>query len=332
MAIKQLLIAAGSALAVAGCAVTPNSGFDGRYANPIGNAPVTPNPTPYSEALVCLGNTARSQGRASPRIAVGRISDFTGAGNPEGGGPAITQGASLMAMSAFAKAGINLVERFDTSVAELEMRYSNNRLIGDSTEEDGHRLIYAGSVPGSDYHLVGGVTELNFNIRSQGIDFLGGDRIDSDPTGVFNGRLYVMNVAIDLRLVDTETLEVVDVISYQKQIIGREVSAGVFSFWGDAVIDISTGGRSLEPIQLAVRSLVERAVLEFSSTLYGIEARSVCAFNDPLGLTNAAGGINPGTSYASRAGATNVQIRQSVDRGHERRDPAVRNGLRGRYD
>jgi len=332
MAIRQFLSIVTGALLLAGCAVTPNSGFDGRYANPIGNAPVTPNPTPYSEALVCLSNSARAAGRPSPRLAVGRIADYTAAGNPEGGGPAITQGASLMAMSAFAKAGINLVERFDTSVAELELRYANNRLIGDSGEEDGFRQIYAGSIPGSDYHLVGGITELNFNIRSQGIDILGGDRIDSDPTGVFNGRMYVMNVALDLRLVNSETLEVVDVISYQKQIIGREVSAGVFSFWGDAVVDISTGGRSLEPIQLAVRSLVERAVLEFSSTLYGIEARSVCAFDDPLGLTNAAGGINPHTTYASQTGASNVQIRQSVDRGHERRDPAVRNGLRGRYD
>lgn len=330
MAIKQLASAVAGALLLAGCAVTPNSGFDGRYANPIGNAPVTTNPTPYSEALVCLANSARASGRPSPRIAVGRISDYTGAGNPEGGGPAITQGASLMAMSAFAKAGINLVERFDTSVAELELRYANSRLIGDAAEDDGFRLIHAGSIPGSDFHLVGGVTELNYNIRSQGIDFLGGDRIDSDPTGVFNGRLYVMNVAIDLRLVNSETLEVVDVISYQKQIIGREVSAGVFSFWGDAVIDISTGGRSLEPIQLAVRSLVERAVLEFSSTLYGIEASQVCDFDDPLGLTNTAGGISP--THASRTGASNVQIRQSVDRGHERRDPAVRNGLRGRYD
>ena len=41
-----------------------------------------------------------------------------------------------------------------------------------------------------------------------------------------------MNIGIDLRLVDTSTLEVVDVISYQKQIIGREVSAGVFDFLG----------------------------------------------------------------------------------------------------
>ncbi len=237
-----------------------------------------------------------------------------------------------MAMSAFAKAGVNLVERFDTSIAEYDLRFANNRLIGDAEEENGFRQIYAGSVPGVDYAVVGGVTELNFNIRSQGIDFLGGDRIDSDPTGVFNARLYVMNIAIDLRMYNAETLEVVDVISYQKQIIGREVSAGVFSFWGDAVIDISTGGRSLEPMQLAVRSLVERAVLEFSSTLYGIEAQQVCAFDDPLGLTNISGGINPHTTYASQTGASNVQIRQSVDRGHERRDPAVRNGLRGRYN
>lgn len=332
MAIKRFALAGFSALLLAGCAVTPNSGFDGRYAEPIGNAPVTPNPTPYTEALVCLANSAQAQGRASPVIAVGRISDYMGAGNPEGGGPALTQGASLMAISAFSKAGIRQVEVFDTSVAELELRYANNRLLGDAAEDDGFRQIYAGSMLGSQYFIQGGITELNFNIRSQGLDFLGGDRIDSDPTGVFNGRLYVMNVAIDLRMVDSRTREVVDVISYQKQIIGREVSAGVFSFWGDAVIDISTGGRSLEPIQLAVRSLIERAVLEFSSTLYGIEAQEVCAFDDPLGLTNETGGISPQSPYASRTGASNVQIRQSVDRGHERRDPAVRHGLRGRYD
>ena len=34
-----------------------------------------------------------------------------------------------MAMSAFAKSGARLVERFDTSVTELELRYANNRLI-----------------------------------------------------------------------------------------------------------------------------------------------------------------------------------------------------------
>ena len=80
-----------------------------------------------------------------------------------------------MAMSAFSKAGINLVERFDTSVAELELRYANNRLIGDEAAENGFRLIPAGSIPGSDYHLVGGITELNYNIRSVGGEAFVGD-------------------------------------------------------------------------------------------------------------------------------------------------------------
>ncbi len=39
-----------------------------------------------------------------------------------------------------------------------------------------------------------------------------------------------MNIGLDLRLVETRTLEVVDVISYQKQIVGHEIGAGVFSF------------------------------------------------------------------------------------------------------
>ena len=77
-----------------------------------------------------------------------------------------------------------------------------------------------------------------------------------------------MNVGLDLRLVNTDTLEVVDVISYQKQIIGRQEQAGVFDFMGHTFFDASIGESALEPIQLAVRSVIERAVLEMISRLY----------------------------------------------------------------
>ena len=109
-----------AALALSAC-VSPVAGPNGNYAAPIGTAPVTSNETPYSEALACLGSFSRSTGQRSPRIAVGRIADYTGAVNFEGGAR-LTQGASLMATSAFAKAGVSLVERFDTSVSELELR------------------------------------------------------------------------------------------------------------------------------------------------------------------------------------------------------------------
>ncbi len=276
-----------------------------------------------------MSGYARQHGQAAPRVAVGRIADYTGQMNPEGG-TRVTQGASLMAISAFAKAGARLVERFDTSVAELELRYANNQLIGDAAEQDGYRQIYAGSIPGSDYYLVGGITELNANIRSNGQDVLAGDSVDSDPSGLFSRRMYVMNVGLDLRLIDSRTLEVVDVVSYQKQIIGRELSAGVFAFFGDVVLDASAGGRSLEPIQLAVRSVIERAVLEISSQLYQVSPDQVCAFDDPIGPSNITGGVQLNTAYAPTE-APYVQARTSVDRGHQRRDVDIRSQLRGTY-
>ena len=328
MTVKRLIAAAVSALSLTACA-TSTSGTDGLYATPTGGAPVTPNPTPYSDALVCLSGYAHQHGQAAPRVAVGRIADYTGQMNPEGG-TRVTQGASLMAISAFAKAGARLVERFDTSVAELELRYANNQLLGDAAEQDGYRQIYAGSIPGSDYYLVGGITELNANIRSNGQDVLAGDSVDSDPSGLFSRRMYVMNVGLDLRLIDSRTLEVVDVVSYQKQIIGRELSAGVFAFFGDVVLDASAGGRSLEPIQLAVRSVVERAVLEISSQLYQVAPEQVCAFNDPIGPSNITGGVQLNTAYAPTE-APYVQARTSVDRGHQRRDVDIRSQLRGTY-
>ncbi|MEM8920721.1 MAG: holdfast anchoring protein HfaB, partial [Pseudomonadota bacterium] len=204
-----------SALALSGC-VSPVAGPKGQYASPIGGAPVTANPTPYSASLVCMGDYARARGFNPPKIAVGRILDYTGQADFEGG-RRVTQGASLMAISAFAKAGARLVERFDTSVSELELKYANNKLIGDETDGQ-FRKITAGSIPGSDFYLVGGITELNSNIRSVGLDGFVGDADPTDPKGNFGAKLFVINVGLDMRLVETKTLEVVDVISYQKQI------------------------------------------------------------------------------------------------------------------
>jgi curli production assembly/transport component CsgG/holdfast attachment protein HfaB len=286
------LVAAG---ALSGCVSPSASKATGNYTRPIGDAPVTANPTPYSAALVCLGNHARMNNRGTPRIAVGRIIDYTGKVDSEGGRK-ITQGASLMAMTAFAKAGARLVERFDTSVSELELKYANNKLIGEGQMDGDFRKIMAGQVEGSDYYLVGGITEMNYNIRSVGADAFIGQTATRDTKGNLGAKLFVMNIGLDLRLVDTKSLEVVDVISYQKQIIGREVRAGVFSFWDDTLFDVGAGERALEPIQLAVRAATERAVLEMMANLYGVETQDVCKAalkSDPLAGNGATGDFKP---------------------------------------
>jgi curli production assembly/transport component CsgG/holdfast attachment protein HfaB len=171
----------------------------------------------------------------------------------------------------------------------MELKYANNKLIAaDQNPQSGdYRKIIAGAIPGSDYYIVGGVTELNFNIRSENASGNGGGTATNAATGTLGGSMYVMNVGLDMRLVNTNTLEVADVISYQKQIIGRQVTAGVFDFLGTNFFDISAGESALEPIQLAVRSVIERAVLEMVTRIYrapgGACASPIGTAADPLG-------------------------------------------------
>jgi curli production assembly/transport component CsgG/holdfast attachment protein HfaB len=341
-----LLIAA---VALQGC-ISPSADSTGRYTAPIGGAPVIANETPYSDALRCLGGVT---GQRPIRIAVGQIADYTGKTENDGSGRKITQGAALMAMSALSKAGVDLVERFDTSVAEMELKYANNKLITDEPGASGQpgdfRKIMAGSIPGSDYYLVGGITELNFNIRSTGASADGGMTAADGLKATASANAYVMNIGLDLRLVDTNTLEVVDVISYQKQIIGRQVQAGVFDFLGHYFFDASLGQSALEPIQLAVRSVIERATLEMVSRLYhtsgGACVSSLGTPGDPLagpGDKRGPGGpvYRAPSSPAYRQG-TNIAIneekkhdisRQDPYRWYSSGDPVGDGGLRGRVD
>jgi curli production assembly/transport component CsgG/holdfast attachment protein HfaB len=335
---KLAVLASAAAVALSAC-VSTTAGPSGQYTRPIGDAPVTSNPTPYSAALVCLSAYARRYNLTAPRIAVGRISDYTGKEESDGSGRKLTQGASLMAISALAKAGARLVERYDTSVSELELKYANNKLISDPATPlpDGaagkpvpYRRITAGQVPGSDFYLVGGITELNFNIRSSGLDIQGGDPNLTHGQGMGTGTLYVMNVGLDLRLVETRSLEVVDVISYQKQIIGREIGAGVFSFLGNNIINVSAGEGALEPIQLAVRAVIERAVVEIMANLYGAPGPEGCLATggDPLaGRTGLTGGFYPAYDNLDR---NNGYTREDPSRWTARSEPGP-SALRGRY-
>ncbi|WP_293506909.1 holdfast anchoring protein HfaB [Parvibaculum sp.] len=280
---KRTLGALAMAFALTGC-VSANAGSDGRYATPIGNAPVITNETPYSNALRCLAGHVPGS-TAATRIAVGNIRDYTGKQEADGTGMKITQGASLMAMSALGKAGVPLVERYDTAITELELKYTNNKLIGDAAEGD-YRKIYAGEIRGSDYYLVGGITELNFNIQSGGLNAGFAEGGDMGAAANASYSVYVMNIGLDLRLVNSRTLEVVDYVSYQKQIVGREIRAGVFDFFGGNLFSIGAGTGGQEPIQLAVRSVIERAVLKLLVPLYGVNPSDCARFpgnKDPLG-------------------------------------------------
>lgn len=291
MALSKLAKSTGRAplalcLALTGC-ISATPGPDGNYTRPIGGAPVTENPTPYSAALDCLADYASQARLVPPHIAVARISDLTGQLDSNGGRP-VTQGAMLMAISALGKAGVPLVERYETDVPKLEFDLANNKLVSDqpltpdSPRRD-YRPVYPGEVSGSDYFLTGGITELNTSIRnnSASIGVTGASHPEVTHTGDANS--YVMNIGLDLRLVNTSSLDIVDIVSYQKQIIGYQVGAGLFAFFGNQVLSVSGQSSAEEPMHLATRSLIERAVVEIVAKLYHLPPGSCFdSRSDPL--------------------------------------------------
>lgn len=258
-----------TALAATGSACTTLPSFSkAEYVSAFDGASVMENKTRYSHALECLKPLVGGRGPNAKRFAVGRVSDFTGKEDLVNG-KRLTQGAALMVISALAKTGVPMVERFDTSIADMELKYSDNKLITDNPDSKAHRQIFSGSLPGSDYHIVGGITEVNYNIRSGSLEssirFIGAA-----------ARYFVMNVAVDLRVINTKTLEVVNTQSLQKQIIGTELSGGYFRLFSDGLVDLNAAERTQEPIQKGVRMVIEQAVFNMLTEMNNLPAQN-CA-------------------------------------------------------
>lgn len=223
--------------------------------------PVRDNRTPMESALACFGDQLVAKGGARKVIAVGDVKDYTGKYSISEGN-AITQGGSLMVYSALGKIGgtIGIAERFDPVIAERELGYTDRRQLGDGKVYDvnGNKVpwvpYFGGTITGSDYYIVGGITELNYNIRSAGAE------VSIDNVGP-KARVYTQSVAVDLRIVDSRSLEVVKTISLTKQFSGYEVGANVFRFFGTDLFDINVGAKGQEPLQLGVRTALEEATM-----------------------------------------------------------------------
>lgn len=261
----KLAFIASAALSASACTTLPSFN-ETEYVSAFDGASVVENKTRYSQALECLKPMVGNRGPQAKRFAVGRVSDFTGKEDLVNG-KRITQGAALMVISALAKTGVPIVERFDTSIADMELKYADNKLITDSPENKAHRQIFSGSLPGSDFHIVGGITEVNYNIRSGSLEssirFIGAA-----------ARYFVMNVAIDLRVVNTKTLEVVNTQSLQKQIIGTELNGGYFRLFSDGLLDVNAAERTQEPIQKGVRMVIEQAVFNMLTEMNNLPAQN----------------------------------------------------------
>lgn len=234
-------------------------------------APVRDNVTPMEGALACFAKTLSTSGRRPLVIGVGDIKDFTGRYSINEGN-VVTQGGSLMLFSALGKLGgtVRIAERFDSTIAERELGYMDRRQLGngDAHDVNGQKVpwlpYYGGTIQVSDYYIAGGISEVNYNISS------GGAEASVNNIG-FKRRTYTQSVAVDLRIVDTRTLLVVDAISLSKQFSGYEVGANTFRFFGLGLADINVGQKGQEPLQLGIRAAIEEAAIRLIGRVTAVD-------------------------------------------------------------
>ena len=280
------------ATAVSGCVQLHEARLGAGEAPTLIGSAVRDNRTPMDPALVCLAGAIAAAKARPPVIGVGDVRDYTGKYSVTEGN-AITQGGALMVTSALGKLGgaVGLAERFDPTIAERELGYTDRRQLGDGQVHDvagsaGAGKVpwlpyYGGSIAASDYYIVGGITELNYDIRSGGID------TEVGQLGP-KARIFTQGVAIDLRIVDTRSLLVVKTVSLTKQFTGYEVGFNIFRFFGSDLFDINAGAKGQEPLQLGIRTALEEATLRLVAAVTRIEP-GACLARQSWAATPAAG-------------------------------------------
>ena len=305
----QQLAIVGIVLALAGCSTLPAGQKLAQDEAPVitGSA-VRRNFTPLDPAFICMAQAIRDKKQPLLGISVGDVKDYTGKFS-QNEGSTITQGGSLMIYSALGKLGdvVQLQERFDTRIAELELAYTDRRQLGDGraySVEAGKPPVpwvpyFGGSILRSNYYIVGGITELNYNIAS------GGAEVFVSGVGA-RARTFTMNVGVDLRIVDTRSLVVVKTISLQKQIVGDEVGAGVYRFFGNELLDINIGTKNQEPLQLGVRTTIEHGVIELISAVTGADGNQCLTRTPTQAAAQAAASREAAAVQAARPPATDI--------------------------
>lgn len=258
-------------LALSGCtAWTP---MQANEAQLLGPSPYS-NQTPMNDALRCLKRYTKD----SPiRLGVADFVDGSGASASPGdvSGRYLSQRPDLMLMVALNKAGIHLVNRTSTAVAEWEMRQAMDKKLGEGRPtvvgnvKYDYRPVRAGEFLGSDYYIHGAITEINWGLANnvEEYGFLG---------ATAGKRTYRISIAVDLAVTNTATTEVILARSYAKQIVGYQVGSGAFRFVDMTVggtntelFEANIGDKKNEPVQQALRWLVESAAYDIVAELDG---------------------------------------------------------------
>ena len=273
----KMLISASILSALMGCTSTNTIKHSASYKT-INGPSITENKTSYTNGLQCVSDRINISRKI--RMTIDQIPDKSGKVNSSEGYK-LTQGIESMAITALTKIpAIQVVERRNIAAYKVEADLMSKKLIGDDVnyklsngKKVNYRPMLSGSIKGADYYITGAITEVNYNIYS-------GGRLLHVSGLEFGRKTVVMNVAMDLRLVDVKTLDVINSISLQKQFIGHRNKAGLYRFIDKELVNFDGGSSTDEPLQLGVRSLVERGISQLVGSLFNVRVDE--CYNDDI--------------------------------------------------
>ena len=182
-----------------------------------------------------------------PSIAVYSIDDKTGQVK-DVGSSVVTQGATDMMITALKRSRqFTVLDRTGLGDFMNEQQLVNEDMIATG---EGPTI---GEITGADYIMEGAITEYQVDKETGGLGI--------SVAGLGGSEEYAKaSTAIDLRVVDTTTGEVVWARSLTDEIKGEKVGIQTFSFMGDNIVEFETGSGKQEVVNLVVRSLIEEAV------------------------------------------------------------------------
>jgi|GEM_PF-494131 len=188
-----------------------------------------------------------------PAIAVLEIADDTGEVT-ETGSYVVSQGAEDMLITALKRSRqFDVLDRVsDDNIMQEQDLQENNLLAAGEPPQVGELL-------GADYIITGSVTDYQVDKKSGGTGI--------SIAGLGGSKEYaVASTAIDLRLIDASSGEVVWTRSLRDEIEGERVGVEAFSFMGDNIVELETGQGEQEVINLVLRTLLEEAVFELAES------------------------------------------------------------------
>ncbi|MFW5988405.1 MAG: CsgG/HfaB family protein [bacterium] len=182
-------------------------------------------------------------------IAIYGIEDRTGKRDISGSA-VITQGATDMMITALQRSGQFKI--LDRSILADFMNEQN--LITQDRIESGEGAVI-GKMSGSKYIITGSITEYQIDKKSGGLGISIGGKGGQQEYAV-------ASCALDLRVVDTTTAEVMWARSFKKEIQGKKLSFQLFSFMGNNIVEFESGRGKQEVINFVVRTIIEESVFE----------------------------------------------------------------------